>query len=904
LNPPDFRAAVRQRLPSLSASAAQDHEIVEELAVQLEAAYESALIDGLDEREAHRQIEAQLDNDLASWQQLDTFLDTRLTSRPLPNRGAAMSSAGHLARWLNTLGRALRPLVRDASFTVPVVFTLLACIAVNATVFTIVHTVLLRPLPFPDADRVVLLAPQSARSQPTNIRSDVPSYFDRREHLTVFDEMAMFRWVDVSVDTATGPRRIRGDVGTPSLLRLLRVAPLHGRWFREDQSAPGADREVILSYGLWQEMFRGDPAIIGTQIRLDGRAFTVVGVMPQGFEIFRLDARFWIPAVYSTEQRADGRRGSFDQYQIGRLKQGATLDDARREIAALDRAEAVKFPSLAVERQRRGFYTSVDRLQDVMTRDVRPMLRFLWVAAGVVLLAAIVTTANLTIARARRNSREVATKLALGARWSHIVRPLVADGLLIGATSGVGGLLLSAAMLSALTRVGLTELPRAADIHLNAVAAFVTLVAALTIGVLIGLAPAVRGVSADLSPVLRGDSRTQTGDRNARVVHRGLVAVQVAAAVVLLTGTGLLLVSFWNVLAQKPGFAVDDVLTASFDVPASRYPTATDVRQFVDRALEAVRSVPGVTSAGVTQLLPFGGRTASLLVQRERAEVNQAAVLAWNYVISPGYLEAMQVPLRAGRLFDDRDTPDRPPVVIIDEVLAQRLWSGGAALGQQLLISPRMGLPPRTVVGVVAAVRQAELSGSAGGAIYRPHSQLTERAYTMAIRSNASESVISGVRAAVATIDPHLPLYDESGMSNRVQRTLAPRRLALTLAAIFGATTLLLAMTGIYSVLTYVAEARRREFGIRLALGSSVGDLVRLVIREAALLTAVGAVLGLIAMTWLRDVLEPQVYGVSTMDPLVIGASIAVVTLIVALASVAPARRVTRVTPVTVLEQE
>jgi hypothetical protein len=449
LNPSDFRAAVRQRLPSLSASAAQHHDIVEELALQLEAAYESALADGLDEPQARRKIESQLDQDLASWRQLDTFLERRVSAPSPPGPEVLPSLSGHLTRGLHALWHALRRLTRDASLTVPVVVTLIGCIGVNAAVFTVVHTVLLRPLPFPDADRVVLLAAQGARTQPSNIRSDVPSYFERREQLTVFDEMAMFRWIDVSVDTASGPRRIRGDVGTPSLLRLLGVAPLYGRLFREDLSASGADREVILSYGLWQEMYRGDPKIVGAEMRLDGRPFTIVGVMPQGFEVFRLDARLWIPAVYSAAQRADTRRGSFDQYQIGRLKKGATLDDARRDVAALDRVEAGRFPSLGVERQRTGFHTSVDRLQDVMTREVRPILRFLWIGAALVLLVGIVTAANLTISRARRHGREIAVRLALGARASHIVTPLVADGLVIGAVSGAGGLLLGAGASSA-----------------------------------------------------------------------------------------------------------------------------------------------------------------------------------------------------------------------------------------------------------------------------------------------------------------------------------------------------------------------------------------------------------------------------------------------------------------------
>ena len=899
MNPPDFRAAVRQRLPGLKASGAQDHDIVEELASQLEVNYESALANGLDERDALQRIEAQLEG--SSWQQLDTFLDAHLPRGA--DAGGSMSLASYISTGLQPLRNTLRRLVRDAIFTAPVVLTLAGCIGITSTVFTIVHTVLLRPLPFFDPDRVVLLAAQGGRTQPPNIRSDIPSYFDRREHLTVFEEMAMFRWIDVSIDTASGPRRIRGDIGTPSLLRLLGVAPLYGRWFREDVSEPGADREVILSYELWQEVYGGDPALVGAKITLDGRSFRIVGIMPEGFEIFRLDARLWIPATYSPAQRADNRRGGYDHYQIGRLKTNVTLNDARREIAALDKAEGERFPSLGAERGR-SFYTSVDRLHDVMTREVRPILRILSVGAALVLLVGVVTTVNLTVSRARQNSREVATRLALGARLSHLVKPLVAEGLVIGVASGMGGLLLGAALLSTLTRVGLTELPRATGIHLDATSAIVTLIAALAIGLLIGLAPGLSALSSDLTPRLRNNSRTQTGDRRARIMRRVLVVVQVASALILLTATGVLLVSFWNLLAQKPGFTVDDVLTASFDVPASRYPEPEDVRQFVDRALASVRRVPGVVSAGVTQLLPFGGRTASVLVRPDGSYPNHRGLLAWNYVVSPGYLETMQVPLRAGRLFDEHDTADRPPVVIIDEALAQHLWPSGGAVGRKLLVSPRLGIPPRTVVGVVGTVQQANLSGRAGVATYRPDSQLAERAYTIAVRWDASRSVMPAVRAAIETIDPHLPVYDASAMDDRVRRTLAPRRLALTLTAIFGATTLLVAMSGMYGVLTYLTEARRREFGIRLALGSSVGELVRLLIRDAALLTGAGAALGLTALVWLRDLLAPQLFGVGTLDPLVVAASMVVVTVVVGTASLAPARRVTLVTPATVLEQE
>jgi predicted permease len=407
-----------------------------------------------------------------------------------------------------------------------------------------------------------------------------------------------------------------------------------------------------------------------------------------------------------------------------------------------------------------------------------------------------------------------------------------------------------------------------------------------------------------LSRTMRSYTRSRTGDRRARVVRRALVMAQVAVAFVLMTGTSLLVVSFWRLLEQEPGFTMEGVTTASFDVPATRYPAPEDAERFVTRALDAVRRVPGVVSAGVTQLLPFGGRTATFAVRRD----DQAgAVSAWNCVVSPGYLDAMQIPLLAGRHFDDRDTSDSPPVVVIDEVLAARLWPNGDALGQELLFPPTIVARPMTVIGIVGTVRQASLAGGrtdARGTTYRVHAQASDRGYTLAIRTAPSASVMPAVGAAVQALDPHLPLYDVKAMADRVYGTLAPRSLALTLGTIFVATGLLLATMGIYGVLANLVTERRREFAIRLALGSSVRGVVRLVVGEAALLGGAGVMLGLVGGLWLRDLLRSHVYGVDTTDPSVIAASVAVIALVAAMACLAPVRRVAQVAPATVLEQE
>jgi putative ABC transport system permease protein len=913
LNRPDFRAYVRQRLPSLRAASPQHDDIVDELAAQLEDAYASALAAGLDAPQALRRVEDQLRQDSQSWQQLDAYLTPRVSiAASSASRGLADRFEGSLADLRHAAGQ----LARDVRFAIPVVVTLSVCLGVAGAIFTIVNAVILRPLPFPESDRVVLLASQSRSSQSPGIRSDIPSYFDRRQRLAVFEEMAMFRWIDVSVDSRNGPRRVRGDIGTPSLLRLIGVPALHGRLFHEGETT-NVNSEVVLSHDLWQELYGGDRRVIGSTLALDGRPFTIIGVMPPGFGIFRLDARLWmatsyagddtraIPAIMSANT---GRRGALNQYQIGRLKAGVTLDAARREMAAFDAWETERFPELRASRQRTRFYTSVDRLQDVMTRDVRPILQLLTAGALLALVAGIVNTVNLTMARARRHATDLATRVALGARVWHVTRQLAAEGLLLGAASGVGGLVLAVVMLWALPRVGLTELPRADTIAVDGTTAVVTLATALLIGLVMCLLPGVRVAFSRLSRTMQYGTRSRTGDRIGRATRRGLIAVQVAAAVILTAGAALLTASFARLLEQDPGFVPRGLTTASFDLPAARFPATADAHAFVGRALEAVRAIPGVVAAGATQLLPFGGREASFWVRRGDGDrAGSPPVVVWNYVVSPGYFETMQVRPLEGRSFDDGDTSDGRAVVIVDETLARRLWPEGRAIGRQLVLPDSPQVPPLAVVGIVASVRHANLTRrgiNTGGAAYRPYTQASDRSFTLAVRTEPSLEVMPAVAAAVQALDPHVPLYDIGPMRERVDRTLAPRRLAMALGAVFGGTTLLLALVGIYGVLTLVAAERRREFAIRLVLGDSARGLVGHVVREAAAVTGIGLTIGLGGGWWLRDLAWPYIEGVDRAVPAVIAGAVAVVVLVAALACIAPARRVARVSPAIVLESQ
>jgi putative ABC transport system permease protein len=904
LTTPDFRALVRRRL---SGAAGLDDDVIAELAAQLEDAYAAAVGRGGLEEEVLRGVEAEVFGRAESWHQLDSYLQShgREGISFEHSRGVLAAADDAWRRWGRQVIRHVR---RDVHFTTAVVLTLALCLGVAAALLTVVNAVLLRPLPFPDSDRVVLMAAREGVAGNLNgtvgIRSDIPSYFDRRQRLTVFEEMAMFRWIDIVLETDGVVQRVRGDIGTPSLLRLIGVKPMYGRWFEDGDGEPGAERKIVLSHSLWREVFAGNPDVVGTDVVVNGHPFVIVGVMPPDFGIFRLDARFWIPAVYSADERADDRRGWLNQYQIGRLRDGVSLEDARRELATFDASEVARFSSLRAPRARTGYHTTVELLHDVITRDVRPALTLLLVCSLLVVLIGLLNLATLTIARSRRYLGELATRRALGSGWRALTMQLLAESSIIGALGGAGALLLASVLLAILRRVGLQEIPRAEGLGLDGASVLVCAAAALLASGIIGLAPVAALAGVPLTEALRDGANERAPTPGGRHLRRGLVALQVAAAFVLTIGMGLTVVSLRNALSENPGFSSERVTTVSFDVPPVPYPAVVQVRDAVRGVLDTVHRLPGVEVAGVTQLLPFGGRTAALGVRRS-SQARGQEITTWNYVVSPGYFAAMQVPLMAGRFLDERDTADAEPVIVIGRRLAQRLWPGGDAIGQQLVLPPLAAARPFTVVGVVGDVRQEKLlrvDEERGGAMYRPYMQADERSYALAVRSRYGSLDESELAAAIKASDPGLVPYDARPMQDRVDASLAPQRLVFVNTGLFAATTLLLATVGLYAALTYLVVERRREFGMRLVLGSSPRALAGVVMSEGLLTAIGGLVIGFIALRWLRPLLEPSLYAVGSLEAPIVAAAAVLVVMVSLLASLGPARHASRVDPLLIIK--
>lgn len=811
----------------------------------------------------------------------------------------------------------LRMLWKARVYATTAIVTLAVCIGANAAIFTIVNSVLLKPLPVPDAGGIVLMSNQypNAGSSVANMNSGVPDYFDRLRDMTVFEEQAMYAGRSLAVEIEGSSQLVRGMAATPSLFRLLGIAPALGRSFDEIEGEIGSEQKVILSSRLWRDMYAAEPAVLGKEIRLAGQPYTIVGVMPEGFEFADPEARFWIPLAFTAEEKSDDRRHSNNWYHIGRLRPGATLEQAQAQVDAINAANLEQFPQFKELLVNAGFHTRVERLQDVLVRSVARTLYLLWGGAAFVLLVGALNIANLALARSTLRAKELCTRVALGTGRGRIARQLVVEGLIVALSAGVLGAAIAAGMLRALGFLGLDRLPRGTEVHMDVTVGGAILIVSAVAGVLIGLVPLLHVPRANLSNVLQ-DSRGGTGSTRVRSVRRTMVVTEVAFAFVLLVGSGLLVASFRNLLAVNPGFESTGVITGGVVIPRASYPEFTDVRAFVDRALTAIRNVPGVVNAGATTIIPLGGNHSDSVILAEGYEMQpgESLVSPMQIIVTPGYFEAMSTPLVRGRFFTERDDDTSPGAVIVDERLARKFWPDMDPIGRRMyqpsdpqnLLAVNENTRWLTVVGVVREVQLDDLAGSPDtvGAYYFPAKQQVRRGLVFAIKAAIDpDSVMRSVRAALSEIDPSMPLATVRTMADYTAMSLMPRRTAMMLATSFGIVALLLAAIGMYGVLAYLVAQRTREIGVRLALGSTTRGIVRLVLREGALLVISGLAIGFIGALALRSVLASQVFGLGALDPLVIGAAVFVLGATALVACALPARRAAQVNPAIALSR-
>lgn len=923
---PDIRAFVQQQLSPLALPRQQEQKVVDELTAQLEESYESLIADGCSDEDAWTELQRQVPD----WRTLgEELLDAepaivRLTHRQHgPLGGSTKQTFAGLRKFLgigvvHDLNAGIRLLVKDRGFALAVILTLAVCLGANAAIFTVVYSVLLRGLPVPDADRIVALGDVYPTITPNDILSNTaPSYFDRLDAITTLEDQAMFAWWFDTIAGNDVAEEMRGVRATPSLFRLLQVPPALGRGFLDAEGEVGADRKIVLSYGLWQRLYGGDPTILGRDLRLGwtGQSYTIIGVMPRGFAFFDQDdghartagneVQFWIPLAFTAAQKSDDARTRYGFFHVGRMRAGATIEQVQAQVDALNAANFERFPQFGLPEL--GMYTAVTPLQEALTRSVRDILYLLWGGALFVLLIGSLNIANLALARSSVRARELATRLALGAGKFRVTRQLILESALLTGIGGLGGVAVGAAILWMLAFNGMENIPNAARVQMDWTVIVATVAASVLIGILIGLLPAASIRRLDLNRVLAEGSRLGTGGRATRLFRRGLVITQVASSVVLLIGAGLLLTSFRHLLAVDGGFDSERVTTATIFPPPSRYDKQEAVVALSDRILESIRAIPGVEAAGITSNIALSGRTSPSTVSAAEGDPQpgEALVLPSVVAVTPGYFEAMATPLVRGRYFAESDRDNTLRVAIVDERLASRLWPAEDPIGKGL----HRGTSERyTVVGVVRNVQFESAAGRAEavGAAYFPHTQAPPlgRLRWIAIKASIEPSAVTrATRSVLMTIDPDLPLSDVQAMPERIARSLWPQRLAMTLATTFGVVALLLSVLGIYAVLAYVVAQRTREIGIRIALGSTVRNIFQLVFQEGFVLVTGGLVLGLLGAIALGRWLEGQIFGVGPTDPFVLGTVILATGIIALLACVSPARRATRVDPVTALSE-
>jgi predicted permease len=820
---------------------------------------------------------------------------------------------------LNDLRVGLRLLWKDKTFTLASATTLAVCIGANVALFSIVDHVLLRPLPWPNADRIVLMANQyPGASVGISSNSGVPDYYDRLRETTAFDEQAMYDWDNASVDQDGSPTRVLIMDVTPSFFRVLGASAAVGRTFTDAEGEIGSEHQVVLSDGFWRTALGGDPQIVGRDVRLDGRPYTVVGVMPATFSFLDGDlaVRLWRPLAFSARAKSDDSRHNNSWQNIGRLKSGITIDVARQQIDALNARNLDRFPQYKDLLINARFHTTVVRLQDNVVRDVKPTLYLLWAGALFVLLIGSVNVANLLLVRTSARRRELVTRIALGASRWQLARQLVTENVLLATISAVGGLLVGFVALRLLTALNMMNLPRAAEIRLDGVVAVEALVLAAAIGVLLGLIPLAHLIGVNVAAVLTEQGRGGVGGRGTRLVRRAFVVMQVAFAFLLLVGAGLLLASFRRVLAVDPGFRPEGVLTAEVTLPQSRYKDDASLVTFTGEILQRLRALPGVTGVGATSMLPFGGNSSDSVILAEGYQMRpgESLISPFQVVVSSGYFEAMGATLARGRSFDSRDAANGPKTIMVDEKLARRFWPDQDPIGKRMyrpgdlnnLTAVTEKTVFLTVVGVVHDLKLVNLVDGNGqvGAYFYPNDQDPRRALTFVLRSATDPVSLTGpVRAAFGGLDRELPVYDVRTMTERMNRSLATRRSSMRLAMAFGSVALLLSAIGIYGVLAYLVAQRTKEIGIRIALGSSTAAVFQLVLGEGLALVGAGFILGAAGVFALKRSLDSQLFGISAADPTVLVFVTAMLAIVAMLASALPARRATRIDPTIALAE-
>jgi putative ABC transport system permease protein len=792
---------------------------------------------------------------------------------------------------IHDLRFALRMLRRQPGFTAVAAATLALGIGGSTAVFSLVDGVLLRPLPLREPDRLMLLWEHSPRDNDHNVANPA-NVLEWRRRATSFEQIAAFAPWTTSLSGRGEPVRLVLGAATANLFETLGVAPLLGRGFVEGDDVEGAARVAVLSEGLWRGRFAGDPGVIGQSVVLDGRPTTIVGVMPASFSI-PPGAELWRPLPLSPT--AGGRY----LVPVGRLKPGVSAAQAHEEMRAIAAALAKEFPDRDA-----NWSVNAQPLHADLVRQARPAVLVLLGAVLLVLLVGCANLANLLLARALAREREIAVRRALGASGRRIVGQLLVESLVLALVGGALGVVAASGFTRALLAVVPAEVRALFAIGVDPRALAFAVVLSVGSALLFGLAPAWQLVRRDLEPALRDGARGGISRRR-RQATRAVVAVEVAVSLALLVGAGLLLRSYARLSQVDPGFRAEGVMSAAVSLGAGYTEDAAQARFFA-QLVERIAQEPGVAQAAAISWRPLGTGSATSFMALDRPEPAPGEFPTADVrMVTPGLFATLGIPLVQGRDFDAGDTPERAPVVIVNEHLAREMWPGKSPLGQRLRMNWGRTLDAE-VVGVVGDVRLAALDTAPRGALWWPVSQVPNSFMTVVARARSGDpaALLSGMKRALAALDPALPLAKPERLDHVVADTLQRPRFTFALLGAFAASALGLAGLGLFGLLAYTVRQREPEWGVRLALGARPRDLFRLVLAEGAALSAAGLALGL-ALAWAAArVLEALLFDTATRDPLVFAAAPALLAAVAVLASLLPAWRASRVQPAHCLRSE
>lgn len=798
--------------------------------------------------------------------------------------------------WVQDIRFGLRMLFKRPGFTLTAVLTLAIGIGANTAMFSILDAVLLKSLPYPAPEQLMMVWESNPNGQPRNWVSP-PNFVDWRSQNQVFQSMSAYQYGSFNLAGTASPERVSGMLVTADFFQTLQVGPVLGRTFAEGEDTPGREQVLLLGRGYWISKYNADPDIIGRTVIVNDAPHTVVGVMPDQFQVFNADISMWKPLTAVTRITS---RGSHQLRIVARMHEGVTLDEARAEMQTIGARLAEAYPA-----SNKGWGVNVFALQDDIVHDVEGTLWLLAGAVGFVLLLACTNVANLMLTRAAGRTREIAIRTAMGARRFRVVRQLLTESVIMALTGGLLGCVLALWAADLIVRFSPVDLPRLAESSIDMRVLGITLVISLVTGLLAGLAPALYACKPAVYQYLKEGGRTASTGTERKGFRNALVVIEVAVTVILLVSAGLLTRSMINLYQVDPGFRTDNLLTVRMMLSNTTYPDEASRIAFYRNMLQRVDEIPGVQQASLISDVPLTGGIGYWKNGFFRegqppvtSEDRTSAYLRW---VSPGYFETMGISLQQGRLMNERDTAETPPVVVIDERMARMHFPDTDPIGVRISVNSRL----YEIVGIVSPVHQTALDLAPEPHMYVPYFQTPQSYTTLVIRTgSAPMSYVGQVREAVRSVDPNQPVFLVRTMEDVLNVSIGLRRFSMWVIGFFAGAALLLAMIGVYGVVAYTVSQRTHEIGIRMAIGARRMNVFAMIMQHGLVLTGIGLAVGIAGSLVMTQLLSSLLFNVSAVDPVTILLQSALLVVITLLACYIPARRATKVDPMTALRCE